>query len=938
MSGESAMANGFTALYEQLGIDPKKKGTQFERIVKFFLENDPYYAHELVRVDLWKDSPHKWGTKDLGTDLIAVHRDGGLWSIQAKAYGPNYRITKRDVDSWLSDSNRPEVTYRLLVATTNRIGGNAESTIKGQAIKVGTRLRTDLEEADVTWPSSLEDLRTPKPKPKAPLPHQVEAVTDVVNEFQVHDRGQLISATGTGKTLTALFISEKLEARRVLVLEPSIALVGQNLGAFMTNKTVDFTPVVVASEVSEGDDVRVSDLGLPVTTNPEVIAAELRTGASVTVFSTLHSSPEIAAAFRLGNVPEFDLVIVDEAHHLALQADSRFATVLDDKKIPAKKRLFMTATPKTYDLEKVLEPALKAGVELASMDDVEKFGRVFHELSFGEAIKRRLLSDYQIIIVGVTKDDPVVRKVLLDETNQGRFITLDGANVKPDEPLNMRSVGGQIALIRAMRKHGLHRVAAFHSLVKRSREWADSLTEVNHWMPADQRIDNLSVAHLSSANSAFERQQVLTALRSPGKDTYAVVSNVRLFGEGVDVPNLNAVAIIDPKGSEIDIIQTVGRVLRLDRNDPDKIGTIVLPVFVDATDDDPVSAIANSLYEPIHRVLMVLRNEDERFAEEINMVRLRLGAQRGGYKRTIGLSHVAEIDIPAITEDILQAFEARLVERLYSSFSFWVDLIKEYKQEFGNTNIPTRVDGAVFRYRGHALGNVTNIFRTWAKNGKLSAERIAQLDALQFQWAPFDELWEEGLLRAVGFHNEHGIMPTSGPDARWLQLQRSAKNLEADRRERLDKELPGWALSARDVKWDANRQEALKFAMEHGHANIPQDYAVGGVNVGSWVSTQRINKDRLGSERIALLEEIPGWTWDGQLAKWMEMFDKLSVFEKQHGHTSIPRDYPDKKLMSWVKAQRKRWRNGVLGEERIKLLNSLNTWEWQPKGRGLIAT
>jgi predicted helicase len=932
------MANGFTALYEQLSPDPKIRGTQFEYIVKFYLENDPYYAHELVQVDLWKDSPYAWNKKDLGTDLIAVHRDGGLWSIQAKAYDRKYEITKKDVDSWLSDSSRPKVTYRLLVATTNLLGDNAKPTIKGQAIKVGTRLRTGLEEADVTWPSSLQDLHAPKPEPKSPLPHQVEAVTDVFNEFQEHDRGQLISATGTGKTLTALFIKEKLEANRVLVLEPSIALVGQNLGEFMANKTVDFTPVVVASDVSEEDDIPVSDLGLPVTTDPEVIAAQLRKPGPVAVFSTLHSSPEIAAAFQLGNVPEFDLVIVDEAHHVALQVDTKFATVLDNNKIPAKKRLFMTATPKTYDVEKVLEPALEAGFELASMDDVEKFGPVFHELTFGEAIKRGLLSDYQIMIVGVTKDDSVLSQVLLEETKQGRFITLDGAEVKPGELPNLRTVGGQIALIRAMRKHGLHRVAAFHSLVKRSREWAASLKEVDNWMPEDEHIENLSVAHLSSANSAFERQQALQALRNVGKDKYAVVSNVRLFGEGVDVPNLSAVAIIDPKGSEIDIIQTIGRVLRLDPNGPDKVGTIVLPVFIDADDNDPVSVIAKSLYEPIHRVLMVLRNEDERFAEEINGVRLGLGQQKGGYKKVVGLSHVKEIDIPNITEDILQAFEARLVERLYSSFSFWVELIKEYKAEFGHTNIPTKVNGAIYMYHDHALGNVTNIFRTWAKNGKLSPARIAQLDELEFQWAPFDEQWEEGLLQAVAYRQEHGSLPTSGPEGRWLLRQRAAKDLGVDREDRLDKELPGWNLSARDAKWEANRQEALKYAIENGHANIPQDYTVGDLNVGSWVTTQRVNKEKLGPVRIALLEEIHGWTWDGQLAKWMEMFDRLRAFEKEHGHTSVPRDYPDTKLISWLKVQRKRYRDGILGDERIKLLEILKTWEWEPKGRGQKAS
>lgn len=930
------MTNGFTALYNQLSSHRKIKGTQFEYIVKFYLENDPYYSEELVSVELSKNSDHAWRTKDLGTDLIAVHRDGGLWSIQAKAYDPKYSIKKKDVDSWLSDSGCCEdVTYCLLVATTDLIGHNAESTIKGQTVKVGTRLRTDLELAAVTWPASLNDLRAPKPKPKSPRPHQEQAVRDVITGFKKHDRGQLISATGTGKTLTALFIKEKLKAKRVLVLEPSIALIGQNLAEFMANKRADFRPVVVASDVSEEDDIPVSDLGLPVMTKPSVIAAKLREPGPVTMFSTLHSSPQIAVAFQERDVPKFDLIIVDEAHHLALQVDTKFATALDDDKIPAKKRLFMTATQKTFNLKNVLEPASEEGYELASMDDETKFGPVFHELTFGQAITDGMLCDYQIMIIGVTNDDAVLSGVIVEEAQRGRFINLDGAKTKRGELADLRTIGGQIALIRAMKKHRLNRVAAFHSLVKRSQYWAASLRDVNDWMPTNQRLKNLTVAHLSSVNSAFERHKALRLLRKAGQDSYAVVSNVRLFGEGIDVPNLNAVAIVDPKGSEIDIIQTIGRVLRLDPGDPKKIGTIVLPVFVNDNDNDPVSAIADSLYEPVHRILMVLRNQDERFAEEINAVRLELGKQRSGYKKAVGFSHLKPIDIPNVSTDILRAFEARLVERLYSSFSFWVELIKQYQEEFGDTNIPTRRDGEIFLYRGHALGNVTNIFRTWAKNGKLSAERIAELDALEFQWAPFDDQWEDGLRRAVEYRTEHESLPTTGPDALWLQRQRANKKLSADRKDRLDKELPGWSLSARDAKWEANRLEAVRYANEHGHANIPQDYKVGQLSVGSWVGTQRMKKGSLSKERIALLEDgVPGWTWDGQFTKWKAMFDRLVAFETEFGHTSIPRDYSDSKLRTWATSQRKRWRNEVLEENRFKLLDDLETWEWAPEGRG----
>ena len=144
------------------GLDNKVKGTQFEHIVKWYLENDPYYGHELVRVDLWADSPHRWKKADCGIDLIAEHRDGTLWAIQAKAYAPDYYITKKDVDTSLTESSSELFAFRLLVGTTDHVAPNAEDAIKRQLIPVGRRLRTDLEEAQVIWPASPEESARPE--------------------------------------------------------------------------------------------------------------------------------------------------------------------------------------------------------------------------------------------------------------------------------------------------------------------------------------------------------------------------------------------------------------------------------------------------------------------------------------------------------------------------------------------------------------------------------------------------------------------------------------------------------------------------------------------------------------------------------------------------------------------------------------------------------
>lgn len=272
------MSGTLGELLAQLHPDANVRGSQFEHITKWYLQNDPYYAHELVNVWLWAECPHRWKKKECGIDLIAEHRDGSLWAIQAKAYAEDYYITKKDIDTWLTESNvknddgRPKFAYRLLVATTDHVASNAEDAIKNQLIPVGRRLRTRLEEAQVIWPPNPADLQAPKSEPKSPREHQAEAMSDVISKFSVHDRGQLISAPGTGKTLTSLFIFEKLAPDLTLFLVPSISLLGQTLDEWMANARTDFSVLSVCSDASVNaqDDIPLSDtesLGFPVTTD-----------------------------------------------------------------------------------------------------------------------------------------------------------------------------------------------------------------------------------------------------------------------------------------------------------------------------------------------------------------------------------------------------------------------------------------------------------------------------------------------------------------------------------------------------------------------------------------------------------------------------------------------------------------------------------------------
>ncbi|TGD89224.1 DEAD/DEAH box helicase [Mycolicibacterium sp. CH28] len=923
----------FTDLFSQLDADQRVRGRQFEHICKWFLSNDPVYKHELRRVWLWDEWPGRWGV-DAGIDLVAEDTNGQLWAIQAKAYDPKYRVTKKDVNKFLAESGRPVFSYRMLIATTNLIDGIGERTIQDQEKRVTFFRLNDLEVSDVDWPRSPKDLRPTRPrKPARPRKHQREAITKVVNGFEAADRGQLIMACGTGKTLTALFITEQLEAKRTLVLVPSLSLLKQTLNVWRANCTTEFASLTVCSDdtVAKFDDdvalSHTSDLGVPVTTDPEEIAAYLRqrSGCRV-VFATYQSSPQIAEAFTFGRVPGFDLVIADEAHRCAGLVSSDFATILDQEAIRAKRRLFMTATPR-YFTGRVLKAAKDADFEIASMDDEAKFGNVFHKLSFGEAIHRDLLTDYQVAVVGV--DDPTYR----EWAENGVLVTRDGVQIA-----DARTLAGQIGLAKAMRKYNLHRVISFHSRVKRARDFANSMPDVIAWMPARLRPKGkLWSHHASGEMPAGDRYVLLQHLARLDDTERGLLTNARCLAEGVDVPTLDGVAFIDPRRSEVDIVQAVGRAIR---NSQDKtVGTIVIPVFID-TDEDAEAALDSSAFKPVWEVVKALRAHDDNLGEQLDALRRQLGRQRG----RPCLPGKIHFDLPeTVGVDFAHAFDVRLVEETTASWEFWFGLMELYVREVGNALVPAKC-----LFHGQKLGAWVNEQRSRYMEGTLPADRMSQLvDIDGWTWDARDAAWQEacGLLEEYVQQKGDALVPSTYKTTngfklgQWVSVQRMTYRqgtITQRRKERLEV-LPGWTWDFKDYQWEEGFRHTKEYTGIHGNARIPLKYASDdGYKVGGWVNTQKVAYVRgtLPPHREQRLRELPGWTWSTKDSSWEEGLGRLLQFVEAHHHANVPQNYVDAdgyKLGSWVTTQRAARIAGRLKREREQRLSALPGWTWNPR-------
>jgi superfamily II DNA or RNA helicase len=931
----------FSDLFARLDPDPRVRGKQFEHVCKWFLTNDPTYKNTLRRVWLWSEWTGRWGG-DAGIDLVAEDHDGRLWAIQAKAYAPENTITKADVDKFLAESSRAVFSYRLLIATTDKLHHVAQRTINDQEKQVAFVGLSDLLTSEINWRTNPLDMRpSPPPKPAKPREHQREAIRDVVKGFTKSDRGQLIMACGTGKTLASLFIKEKLAAERTLVLVPSLSLLKQTMQMWTVSRRVPFEALPVCSDQTvglSGEDAAVahtSELGVPVTTDPHDIGAFLRrrSGPRV-VFSTYQSSPKIAEAFALGRVPAFDLVIADEAHRCAGSASTDFATVLDPSEIKAKRRLFMTATPR-YFTGRVIKAAQEADLEVASMDDETKFGTVFHRLPFGEAINRDLLTDYQVVVVGV--DDATY----LQWAEKGVLVTRDGKRIT-----DARTLAGQIGLAKAMRRYDLHRVISFHSRVNRAREFSAEMPDVIAWMPARQSPKGaLWSSYASGEMTAGERHVRLQHLSRLGDGERGLLSNARCLSEGIDVPTLDGVAFIDPRSSEVDIVQAVGRAIR--KSEDKNIGTIVIPVFIDA-DTDPESALDDSAFKPVWGVIKALRAHDEELAEQLDSLRRSLG-KRGGPPK---IPHKIHLDLPTkVGFEFADAFNVRLVETTTASWEFWFGLLERYVAENGTAQVDRD-----YELDGHRLGGWCVNQRSRGKRGELSAEQMDRLNSLPgWVWDRHDSRWEAGFELVREYVDEHGHALISAlevfkgyPLGAWVAIQRRdghSGKLSAERRDRLDA-VPGWVWSLEEERWEKGFRHLQEYVDVYGNSRVTQTYTTGdGVRLGAWVNVQRTryNQKTLEKDRIERLAQLPGWVWRASEAKWDNAFQGLKEYADTHRTARVPRGYVigELKLGDWVINQRAKWNK--LSEERRQKLKSLPGWtentnsaQWEQGFRRLL--
>jgi len=630
-----------------ISYDERDKGDRFERLMQAYLTIEPQYAELYSDVWMWTDYPQRGVRKDTGIDLVAQSRGAGeLTAIQCKFFDPATTVTKPMLDSFLAASSKnldgkPEFSARLVISTSDQWGSNAEDALENQNPPV-QRLRVqDLDDSSIDWDQfSLNKPGELTRKPaKQPFPHQLKAIQNVVAGFDSADRGKMIMACGTGKTFTSLKLVEQLVPRggTVLFLVPSISLLSQTLREWTVESAVPLRSFAVCSDVSVGkrksdEDIPVADLAYPATTNTTKLVEKFseipeRFDGITVVFSTYQSIDVVAQAQSKG-IPEFDLIVCDEAHRttgatLAGEEESSFVRVHNQTYIKGKKRLYMTATPRIY-ADASRSKAEEAGAVLTDMNSVEFYGEEFHRLGFGEAVAMGRLTDYKVLVLAV--DESYISKrfqsLLADENNE---LTLDDAAkiVGCWNGLSKRSLTAEEF---ALDPEPMRRAVAFARNISESKKIASLFervveAEIDALDEDSESLLNVEVHHVDGTYNVLNRNKELDWLKQdPGAGNARILSNAKVLSEGVDVPALDAVMFLNARDSVVDVVQSVGRVMR--KLEGKNYGYVILPIGVPA-DMEPATALNdNKKYKVVWQVLQALRAHDERFDAMVNKIDL----------------------------------------------------------------------------------------------------------------------------------------------------------------------------------------------------------------------------------------------------------------------------------------------------------------------------
>ena len=650
-------------------------------------------------------------------------------------------------------------------------------------------------------------------------------------------------------------------------------------------------------------ELKQSDLEFSVTTDAKQVQSFLEANQpGVNVIFSTYQSAEVVAKGLKGRAIDFG--VFDEAHKTTGPKEGLFAFALSDKNILIKKRLFLTATPRHYDLRKRDKDGDFITV---SMSDEKVYGRVSYRLSFSAAVAAKIIVPYKVIIsVSLNKD--------LDDD-----LLRTGSTLVRRNQIQAKWVANQIALKRSIKKTSASKIITFHSRVKLAEEFASAGAH-----GISEHVKGFDIFHVNGGQSAADRKATLESFKSAPT---GLISNARCLTEGVDVPSVDMVVFVDPRRSKIDIAQAAGRAMRQSKATNKKVGYIVVPLFIEQKKGETeAEALARTGFDEVAMVLgAMLENDDDL----VDLIREMQEAQgRGDKFNPKRLHEKIEVLGPAIDlGELRRSIDVEIVDQLGMGWDHWYGLLQKFHKSEGHCLV-----AAKHQLDGLNLG--AWVCKQRDRRSLLSPEQIERLNSLGFSWDPHSEQWEQNFAALQKFRNSKGhclVAARHQADGlnlgAWVAAQRPKKNrLTPNQLKRLNSLGFSWDPIAE--QWEQAFAALQKFHKREGHCLVVRGHKVDGLSLGQWVSTQRSSKGRLTLDQLKRLNSL-GFSWDPIAEQWEQAFATLQKFHKREGHCLVVRGHKEDglKLGQWVSNQR--WNKVSLAPDQQKRLNSLG-FSWDP--------
>lgn len=902
--------SAFERFERTLPEEQKARGDAFEHAVARLLRWEQAYANDVRHVYLWKDWPDR-PNRDLGIDIVVETKDGELWAVQCKAVSEHGSLSKKDLDSFLADSSGTvsghRFAQRLLFATTDKVSRNARIELGNHRARI--RLRQSLIESEFGWQLSRKALR---PKRRQPLPHQARAISKAVKDLESHDRVQIHMPCGTGKTLVGLRIAEK-HSGLIVYCAPTLGLLQQTASSWLHDQRVPMHYLAVCSDFAKeelDETIRPEDLLVEHSSDVARLKQFIRGQGPRVILTTYASAPLVGGVLRSMR-RKASILVADEAHRAV--SGGHYSSVVRDSDLKVDKRVFLTATPR------ILRPQDKARSALLSMDDETMFGPVSYRMSFSEAIQKDLLADYDVYVIAAfdrqARDD----------------VTLAKSVKTPSGVVPARQAATARAVIDLCAGKGATRVISFHNSIKSAKEMASHI-DVNFRRGKKRAWSQV----VSSEMNAQQRAVVLRRL-SQNESSVGVVTNARCLSEGIDLPSLDAVVFADPKSSQTEIVQAVGRALR--KSAKGTRGMVVVP-FPVLAGQDAEEALSASDFDVVWRVIRALRAHDEVLAEELDAARTAMGSGASwsvpGKIRVVGLSS-------RVLAAFERAFTTRLIEETSDEWEEWFGALQSYAKQTGSARIKVS-ERVPIRGAARNLGRWADKQRARWRDSDILPERKAKLESLPgWAWNLNDAAFLDTLECLIAFEKKfHHASP--GQDevymdraiGRWVVKQRGIyrrEKLSQDRIEALEA-VPGWTWNPREDRFRRELGAMSAYVDLAGDISPRPGTVHDGVDLNDWSERTRNlrNTNRLSKEREALMQPLleAGWSWaprDDNLWHQIGVLNEVAR-ERPDGLASVrQRDViSGHKVGQWMNVFRSH--RASLRDEVREALEAIPGWTW----------